>query len=171
MLVLFLSISYWPSADCFLMLSTFSFSDHTIQQVTEDPDSRSSEPRQEIDTTDSNTLLQDLLADLGIKSTSAPKKAKKSLENAEKELSMILSLLEETSGIKIPPISEPIKQKKGSEKEEEEEFKFQDRPLNSQESTGLWTLAGILGGGLLLGTLGSGKKTTEAKEGTDSKRH
>ena len=170
MLVLFLSISYWPSADCCLMLSSFFFSDHTIQQVTEDPDSRSSEPRQEIDTTDSNTLLQDLLADLGIKSTSAPKKAKKSLENAEKELSMILSLLEETSGIKIPPISEPIKQKKGSEKKEEE-FKFQDRPLNSQESTGLWTLAGILGGGLVLGTLGSGKKKTEAKESNDSKKH
>jgi hypothetical protein len=51
-----------------------------------------------------------------------------------------------------------------------EEFKFQDRPLNAEESTGLWILSGILGGGLLLGSLGNGSKkksddkTTEKKE-------
>lgn len=112
--------------------------------------------------------MQDILADLGIRYTQAPKRVKKSLEKAEREVreqsSAILSLLEETSGIKIPPISEPVKSKAP-------DFKFQDRPLNSQESTGLWTLAGILGGGLLLGTLGSGKKKSEGKGNEPSKEH
>lgn len=109
-----------------------------------------------------------MLADLGIKSRSASKVVKKNLEKAEKEVvkqsSAILSLLEETSGIKIAPISKPIKDKAP-------EFKFQDRSLNSQESTGLWTLAGILGGGLLLGSLGSGKKASDKEADEHSKQH
>lgn len=136
-------------------------------QVTEDPDSRSSEPRVHNDSSDSSTFLQDILADLGIK-PQTPRRAKKNIEKAQKEVakqsSAILSLLEETSGVKIPPMSEPVKSKAP-------EFKFQDRPLNSQESTGLWTLAGILGGGLLLGTLGSGKKRSEAKGDERSTEH
>lgn len=111
-----------------------------------------------------------MLADFGIRSTSGPKRIKKSVKNAEQEIakqsSAILSMLEETSGIKIPPLSQPAKGKAP-------EFKFEDRPLNSQETTGLFALAGIIGGGLLLGTLGSGTKQTkpEKEQEQSSKQH
>lgn len=67
-------------------------------------------------------------------------------------------MLEETSGIKIPPLSESVK-------ESAPKFEFQDRELNSQEKTGLLTLGGILVGGLLLGSLGarSGESKSEEK--------
>lgn len=106
-----------------------------------------------------------MLTDLGIRSkVTSPKRLKEVEKELKKQSSAILSLLEETSGVKIPPLSQAPEHKAP-------EFKFQDRPLNSQETTGLWTLAGIIGGVLVLGSLGSKEKKTDHKKEEESKDH
>lgn len=95
-------------------------------------------------------------------------KAKSAAKQAFKQGSSVLSMLESETGVKIPPLSEPIGQSQsGSGKSD---FKFHDRPLNSEESRGLYVLTGIVGTGLLAGTLSSraGKKDKSKRKDKSS---
>lgn len=61
--------------------------------------------------------------------------------------------------MKLPKLSAPIAPPP--------KFEFQDRPFNQDERNGAYVLAGILGGGLLLG--GLGKKSTKKEENDEHK--
>ena len=61
--------------------------------------------------------------------------------------------------MKLPKLSAPVAPPP--------KFEFQDRPLNQEERNGAYVLAGLLGGGLLLG--GLGKKSAKKEESDEHK--
>ena len=112
------------------------------------------EPQKEFEYFDKEAgLWQDMLSNLGIR---MQKKAKSAAATAQAEGGAVLSMLEQQTGVKIPPLNAPIKGEDGEE-QTQAKFEFQDRPLNTDETRGLYTLGGIIGLGFLLGTFGARK--------------
>ncbi|KAL7005279.1 poly(A)-binding protein binding protein [Cystobasidiomycetes sp. EMM_F5] len=137
----------------------------SAQKVEEDPEAVTNEPKKEFVYLNDAGLLEDMFTSLGIRLKT---KAKSAAKQAFKQGSSVLSMLESETGVKIPPLSEPIGQSQsGSGKSD---FKFHDRPLNSEESRGLYVLTGIVGTGLLAGTLSSraGKKDKSKRKDKSS---
>lgn len=130
-----------------------------LLQVVDDPDSRSSEPRSEREIIDT-TFVEDAFANLGIKVQRKAKKAQKagSVGTVLKELGLNMTASDSNKG----------KAKQGSEKQEK--FKFEDRPLDAEEQTGVYVLLGIVAGGFGLSSLLARKgKVADDHDKKDSK--
>ena len=129
-------------------------------QPTDDPESRTTEPRPEFQPIPDTTFLEDLAAGLGIR---LRYKARKAASVTEDKAAEATSTLEQMLGMKVPKFTAAVAPPP--------KFEFQDRPLNQEERNGAYVLAGILGGGLLLGGLGkNGAKKEEGNEHKDEKK-
>lgn len=138
-------------------------------QPTDDPHSRSSEPRKAFQYAPDTTFLEEAFATLGIKAKRANKSAKKQSNSVLKMLQSDLGVPSDKTIKEVTAAASKVAANTPS-KDQRAEYKFQDRELHSDERSGLYVLLGILGGGLALGGLGKKSQKEDRKDG-EHKEH